>query len=776
VGKAAPIIIHDKQEVIDRARALSEALGFPVAANFEAFVAKACLGQSDEHPWTYIRKDGTRFPVLLSVTSIRDQAGQITGYLGIAQDVTARKEAEEALRASEERHRLLAENMRDVVWAADLTTKTTYVSPSVELLNGYSPAEWREMSIEQKFTPASAAVLRKRFAEVLTQARTDPATLSQCVSIEAEYSCKHGGSVWTELNMTWIIGKDGTPTGVMGVTRDITARKRVAQELQDNARKLEQMNHDLEQANAAIQAANTAKSEFLATMSHELRTPLNGVIGMTELLRHTELDEHQRQFVDACHSSGKSLLDLINDILDFSKIEAGKLELEEHDFDVDRLVQEIVEPMTLLADQKGLRFANHLAPQVTRRVCGDSARLRQVLINLIGNAIKFTATGEVAVRVAPAESHPGEAAVRFEVSDTGIGIPADRLHRLFQSFCQADSSTTRKYGGTGLGLAICKRLVELMGGRIGVKSTFGQGATFWFEVPLRPVQSEGPRAQHGPGSLDLGSPVPSGTLQGRRVLLVEDNRVNQLFAREVLRRAGMECRTAENGLEAIQAVEREPFDLVLMDCQMPEMDGFEATRRLRAMEHSGRLAGHLPVIALTASAVKGDREHCLEAGMDTYLSKPFEAAGLLAVVGRLLAAQKKDPAAETLAQRQPITLPSNSAPPIDQNAFLRRCMGDFDFAQELLSEFERMLTGCVDEIAQHASAGDAAGTMKSAHGLKGVTGTIGAEPLRALATQIEAVGKAGDLTEVASLVAQLRDEAQRCLRYLPELRQQLTQS
>ncbi len=773
VGKIAPDVIHDRDEVIERSRELSAELGFAVAANFETFVAKARLGQSDEHEWTFIRKDGTRFPVMLSVTSIRDPSGQVTGFLGIAQDITARKEAEHALRASEERHRLLAENMRDVVWATDLAEKTTYVSPSIELLNGYTPAEWAKKSIEEKFTPESVARMRKRFAEVRHQAATDAASLAQCISIEAEYLCKNGGTVWTEMNMTWILGKKGIPVGVMGVTRNISVRKKADQEFQENARKLERANRELEKANAAIQAANQAKSAFLATMSHELRTPLNGVIGMTELLRHTELDERQRQFVEACHSSGRSLLDLINDILDFSKIEAGKMELEQRDFDVELLVQEVAGPMGLLARQKGLQFATRIAPQVRRGVRGDSARLRQVLINLIGNAIKFTEAGEVAVSVGPAELHPGEATLRFEVSDTGIGIPPDRIERLFQSFSQADSSTTRKYGGTGLGLAICKRLVELLHGQIGVRSAAGHGSTFWFEVPLRPAPTARAPQQDRAEASDTNRPTRGDLLQGRRVLLVEDNRVNQMFAGEILRRAGIACRTAENGRQALEAVESEPFDLVLMDCQMPEMDGFEAMRRLRAMERDGRLAGHLPVIALTASAVQGDRQRCLDAGMDSYISKPFDAESLLDAMGRLLAAQEKEPAAEPPAEPQPMPSPACSTPPIDRDALARRCMGDLEFAAELLSEFENMLADRVERIARPVREGNAAAAGVAAHGLKGEAGTMAAESLRALAAAIESAGKANELSKVAALVDQLGDEVQRCRQYIPELRRQL---
>ena len=314
-------------------------------------------------------------------------------------------------------------------------------------------------------------------------------------------------------------------------------------------------------ANDAAQAANKAKGQFLANMSHELRTPLNGVIGMTELLRGTELDEQQRGFVEACSSSGKVLLTLINDILDFSKIEAGKLELDERDFDLGRMVNETVEAMAIQARQKGLQLISHVAPPARRWVRGDDVRLRQVLVNLIGNAVKFTEVGEVAVKVELVEPQAGKPAIRFEVSDTGIGIPADRSERIFQSFSQADSSTTRKYGGTGLGLAISKSLVELMGGQIGVTSQPGQGSTFWFMVPLRLASSERPEENDASEVSAVRQQTRDLRLKGFRVLLAEDNHVNRMYVQEVLRRSGMECHAVENGLQAIQAVQSERFDL-----------------------------------------------------------------------------------------------------------------------------------------------------------------------------------------------------------------------
>jgi PAS domain S-box-containing protein len=629
VGKSTPEIIHDRDEVVKRAQTLTGELGFPVEPGFETFVTKARLGHPDANEWTYIRKDGTRFPVLLSVTSICDNTGEITGFVGIAQDITERKLGEDSLR------------------------------------------------------------LAKKQAE----------------------------------------------------------------------------------------EANLAKSQFLASMSHELRTPLNGVIGMTELLRNTSLDQRQREFVEACHSSGTALLNLINDILDFSKIEAGKLELDEHEFDLGLLVKEIVESMTFPARQKGLQLSVSVTPLEGRRILGDSVRLRQILINLVGNAIKFTERGKVNVNVEPAGADSAKDIIRFAVSDTGIGIRPDRIDRLFESFCQADSSTTRKYGGTGLGLAICKSLVELMHGRIGVQSEPGHGSTFWFEIPVQPLQNERPPSSERPQSEEAPTAPRSACLPGRRVLLAEDNHVNQMYAREILRHAGIECRTVENGYEVLSALESDPVDLILMDCQMPGMDGFETTRRLREMERNGRRAGHTPIVALTSNAIKGDREQCLAAGMDDYISKPFEPDKLIDVIAKLLATKAPAAADEPPQPKsdQSQTQPDN-APPFNMRALLARCMGSLEFAQNLLSDFEQELPGHADRIALAVGRRHAKEAAESAHRLKGAAGTMAAEPLRLLAEAIELAAKAGSLSQAASLAEQLGNEAKRCLEAIPKLREHLLTS
>ncbi len=384
----------------------------------------------------------------------------------------------------------------------------------------------------------------------------------------------------------------------------------------------------LKAAEAAAVAASRAKSEFLANMSHEIRTPLNGVVGMLALLAGTPLTDPQRRYAAVADASAASLLTLINDILDFSKIEAGKLELEAVPFDLPGVVADAAAVLSARAQAKGLRLACDVDPGLARRRVGAGDRVRQVLVNLLGNAVKFTDAGSVTLAVT-ADDGDGDR-VRFAVTDTGVGIPPDRLHRLFQTFSQVDASTTRKYGGTGLGLAISRQLAGLMGGTVGVTSAVGRGSTFWFTARL-PADAAAPTT---PALAAVAGPAPAVTA-GRRLLVAEDNDVNQMVVGELLRRLGYAADLVDDGRAAVAAVARGGYDLVLMDCQMPEMDGFEAAAAIRAAEAAdGR--GRLPVVALTANAIVGDRERCLSAGMDDYLSKPIDPQALAATLAAWL--------------------------------------------------------------------------------------------------------------------------------------------
>ncbi len=392
-------------------------------------------------------------------------------------------------------------------------------------------------------------------------------------------------------------------------------------------RTIEQRTAELAAAKTRAEEANRAKSEFLANMSHEIRTPINGILGMLHALEATDLTEPQRGDLNIAKTSAEALLSVIKQILDFSRIESGRLQLEETGFSLRECVDDVVHILAFSAKEKGLDLSRGFEGPPTGRVIGDPARLRQVLLNLANNAIKFTAKGSVRVTVTTVESGPGNVSAEFSVSDTGIGIPAEQQALIFESFRQADGSVNRKYGGTGLGLAISSRLVALMGGHLRVTSEPGKGSIFSFTLGFRidPTQPAGAVAQEREAIEDY---------PGLEVLVAEDNRVNQLVAVRLLERLGHRATLANNGREALEILAGRRFDLVLMDMQMPEVDGLEATRTIRKMEPDGKL--HLPIIAMTANAISGDRDRCIEAGMDGYVSKPVNPRTLQAEMQSVL--------------------------------------------------------------------------------------------------------------------------------------------
>ncbi|MES2857163.1 MAG: ATP-binding protein [Bdellovibrionota bacterium] len=447
-------------------------------------------------------------------------------------------------------------------------------------------------------------------------------------AIKEALSGKSTAGVTAEVNGRWfrsgmspIFNSFAEVTGVVGFSYDITDQKTA-----------EAARSALEVREGAAIEASKLKSEFLANMSHEIRTPINGVIGMTNLLLESNLTFEQKEYASMVRSSADILLTLVNDILDLSKAEAGKIELEMLDFSLEHVVKDIERMLSHSAKNKGLKLLKSMPTDLPQYINGDPTRLRQILVNLVNNSIKFTSEGQIVIEVSNEKQTSNELVLRFEVSDTGIGIPQTALGRLFKSFSQADSSTTRRFGGTGLGLSISKRLVESMNGEIGVRSTEGKGSTFWFTIPFKLGKSI-----RGRDSFESVTTVDS--KRSLRVLVAEDNSVNQVIAKKMIEKMGHSVLIAANGIEALDALRTSSFDLVLMDCQMPELDGYEATQTIR-VDRSVKNP-NVPIIAMTANAMNGDREKCLAAGMNDYISKPVREKDLQVVIDRVLVAAVK---------------------------------------------------------------------------------------------------------------------------------------
>ncbi|MDP1827768.1 MAG: ATP-binding protein [Archangium sp.] len=518
----------------------------------------------------------------------------------------------------EAHYRLLTEDVSDVVWKTDAQLRLTYISPADQQHRGFRPDEVLGRSVTEMFTPEGVAVLgaaMKRRAEA--EALGGPMGYA---TFEVQHRCRDGSLLWGEVQSKPDRDAFGGIIGYHGITRVIAGKKKAEEELQRTNQELQEATQRANELAVKAERASAAKSEFLANMSHEIRTPMNGVLGMTELLLDGELSAGQRSQAEMVRHSAGALLTLLNDILDLSKIEAGKLALETVDFALPALLDDLTALVGLHASEKGLGFDCAIAAGVPAFLRGDPGRLRQVLTNLAGNAVKFTQRGEVAVRVSLVSTAGDRVRLRFSVRDTGIGIPVEKQALLFQKFTQADASTTRLYGGTGLGLAISRQLVEAMRGEVGLISNPPQGSEFWFTADLglggEPVTPPEPR-------------VDGAALQqfDARVLLAEDNLINQRVALGILGKLGLRADLVGNGREALKALEARPYDLVLMDVQMPELDGLEATRAIR--DPASLVRNHLvPVIAMTASAMDGDRARCLAAGMNDYLSKPIVARDL----------------------------------------------------------------------------------------------------------------------------------------------------
>ena len=813
-------------------------------------------------------------------------AAGVPRFLYILHDISKRKQIEDDIVKQKIFFESLVVNNPAAIIVLDEKEQITSCNPAFENLFGYKQNEIRGVNLDSLITTETT---HQEAAQYTQKA------MSGNFHGVGKRRRKDGVLVDVEIfGVPVIVGEH--KIGALAIYHDITELLVARQEAEE---------------------ANRAKSEFLANMSHEIRTPMNGVIGMLELALDTTLTDEQREYLNTSLQSAEALLALINDILDFSKIEAKKLELEQINFNLRTTVEDAVSSLAHRAQDGGLELACLIHPDLSSDLKGDPARLRQIIINLIGNALKFTHQGEVVVRVEPLEETDTQAMVHFSVQDTGIGIPLDRQKSVFERFTQADGSTTRKYGGSGLGLTICKQLVEAMGGEIGIQSTVGVGSTFWFRIKFQkqPVEKRGTaplfiepvnlsnlrilavddnatnrtilsRTIEGFGCrvdavstgskgiellrnaarigdpykvvlLDMQMPGMDGEQTARAIksdpavkdvriivltsvgqrgdaihmealgcsgyllkpvrqhmlyaaleavlgrkeekdpaiitrhllaeqkqhsnqhlLLAEDNPINQKLAVIILTKAGFTVDAVENGLQVIEKAKTGNYNAVLMDVQMPEMDGFEATRNLRAWE--GTTGGHIPIIAMTAHAMKGDRELCLAAGMDDYVSKPLEVRILLGVLDRWLTTSEpretpSDRTGEPLHEKpqpaptfpEPPSPPADN-PPMDIDRALDRFANDRPFLVEMCLDYVAGLPKRIQEIKSAVDLKNANDLSRFAHNLRGVSANFSAEGITDLCAQLEALGRHEDLTTATELVSRLEVEAGRLVKYLQE--------
>jgi PAS domain S-box-containing protein len=649
--------------------------------------------------------------------------GAVVGVSGLAQDVTEQRE-------SEARFTELFETLQEGVYFCDPQGILLDVNPAMVRMLGYSDRkELLGTNIgslyfdvpgdpfpERKRTPRSASLMRE-----ITLRRKDSAPIICLDNSNATFDA-HDRMVRHQ-----------------GTLVDITGRKRSLEEL--------------EKAKEAAEAANQAKSAFLAHMSHEIRTPMNAVIGMTELALDTQLTKEQREYLGMVRESGKSLLGLINDILDFSKIEAGKLELDITEFSLREVIGASVKILELRARQKGLSLSSHIPEEIPDALLGDTGRLKQILWNLIDNAVKFTGRGEVALRIDSESQSDSSICLRFSVSDSGIGIAADKQEQIFEAFAQADNSTTRKYGGTGLGLSISSRLVSLMGGKISVQSEMHRGSTFHFTANLG-LQKDPVGAAIVKSVLHSHARRPPvravGELRPLQVLLVEDNPMNQILAQRLIRRRGDEIVVTSSGREALEALEGKTFDLILMDIQMPEMSGTEVTVAIRKREKETGSGGRVPIIATTASAMKEDRELCMAAGMDAYLCKPIDRAALYEAIDELTGRSGSTPAESPRAT--PMDLIFN------RSAVLDSLDGNADLLHEIVGIFLTRFPNQMEKIREAIATRDAKILERAAHALKGSAANLLAGGVVEAALQLEMMGRAGTFNRSGEALQALEEE------------------